>query len=329
MPQPARIVYFGTPTYAVPALRALTDAPGFEVVLVVTQPDRQGGRGHKLIAPAVKEAATELGLPVIQPPTLRDEDVREQLRAIRPDLFIVAAYGRIFSQAILDIPASGCLNLHASILPAYRGAAPIPAAILNGDTETGVTLMVMERGLDTGPIVDIRRTPIEPLDTTESLTARLADLGAELAVQSIPRYLDEDLKPVPQPTGATAVRQLMKADGLIDWSQPAATIERKVRAMWPWPRAHSQVGDLMVQIHKAEVRPGSGDAEPGSVHVHARVPEVTTGAGDSLVILRGQVAGSAAASGEDLVRGRVLKAGDRFSTPPIVVEPFIRPANAE
>lgn len=323
--QRARIVFFGTPAYAVPTLHRLAGTDRFEVALVVTQPDRAGGRGHRTIAPPVKEAALDLGLPLIQPPTLRDEDVRDQLRAIEADCFVVAAYGLIFSQAVLDIPRHGCVNLHASILPHYRGAAPIPAAILNGDSETGVTLMVMERGLDSGPTIDIARTPISDGDTTESLTARLAGIGADLAVATLPRFLAGEISPVPQPAGASAVRQLVKADGQIDWRQPAAVIERQVRAMWPWPRAFTTIGERVLQIHRAAVGPVIAGLHPGAVRIEGGEPMIATGYGGSIIVRTGQVAGGKPQSGADLVRGRVLAEGDVCTTADAGLPPLIRP----
>ena len=323
IPKPIRLVFFGTPDYAVPALRELAATSQFDVGLVVTQPDRSGGRKGR-IAPAVKLAAEEIGLPVIQPATLRDEDVRGQLQAIGADLFVVAAYGIIFSQAVLDIPLSGCVNLHASILPAYRGAAPIPAAILSGDTETGVTLMMMERGLDTGPILAAGRTSIEPSDTTESLTARLARIGAELAVQLLPDFVDGEIVPAPQPDGATAVRQLTKADGQIDWSRPAQEIERQVRAMWPWPRAWTMIGERQLQVHGATVVESDAEGSPGQVVVESGFPVVGCGIG-SLRIDQGQISGGKTVDGRNLVSGRSLRSGDSLALPAAGPLPLIRP----
>jgi len=319
-----RLAFFGTPPYAVPTLRKLATDARFDVRIVVTQPDRKAGRGHQLVAPAVKVAAQELGLPVMQPPTLRDEDARAQLRALEADLFVVAAYGLIFSRPILDMPDYGCLNLHASILPHYRGAAPIPAAILNGDAETGVTLMMMERGLDTGPIVAVAKTPIEPSDTTESLTSRLAEIGAQLAVDRIPDLVSGRIESYPQPAGATAVRPLMKADGQIDWRQPATWIERQVRAMWPWPRAWTLVGDRQLQIHSASVAPGNAAGQPGRVEITGGRLAVRCGDGNCLVIDQAQLAGSKPASGASLANGHVIASGDTLPSADPPETPFIR-----
>jgi methionyl-tRNA formyltransferase len=328
-PRRIKLAFFGTPAYAVPTLRALASDARFDVRMVVTQPDRQAGRGHQLVEPAVKVAAQELGLPIMQPPTLRDEDARAQLRSIEADLFVVAAYGLIFSRPILDMPDYGCLNLHASLLPHYRGAAPIPAAILNGDAETGVTLMMMERGLDTGPIVAVAKTPIEPTDTTESLTARLAGIGAQLAVDKIPELISGQIESYPQPAGATAVRPLTKADGQIDWRQPAERIERQVRAMWPWPRAWTLLGDRQLQLHSASVAPGNESGQPGRIEITGGRLAVRCGDGNCLVIDRAQLAGSKPASGASLANGRVIASGDTLPSadPPEV--PFVRPVNGD
>jgi methionyl-tRNA formyltransferase len=322
--QPTRIAFFGTPAYAVPTLRALAADPRFEVRAVITQPDRPAGRGHGLSVSAVKEAALEVGLPILQPVTLRDDDVRRELRDLNCDLFVVAAYGLIFGTPILQMPRSGCINLHASILPAYRGAAPIPAAILSGDSETGVTLMVMERGLDTGPIIATAVMPIRSAHTTETLTTDLADLGANLAMMALPRFVAGELEPIPQPPGATKVRQLTKADGQVDWTKPAVVIERHVRAMWPWPRAWSTTGATTLQIHAARGETESNPANYGEVVERHGELAVGTGAG-LLIIERGQVAGGKAMTGTELLRGRHIAVGSEFGEAPALDLPLIQP----
>jgi methionyl-tRNA formyltransferase len=261
----------------------------------------------------------------MQPPTLRDEDARAQLRALDADLFVVAAYGLIFSRPILDMPDYGCLNLHASILPHYRGAAPIPAAILNGDAESGVTLMMMERGLDTGPMVAVAKTPIEPADTTETLTARLAEIGAQLAVERIPDLISGRIESYPQPAGATAVRPLTKADGQMDWRQSANQLERQVRAMWPWPRAWTIRNDIPLQIQKASVAlPADESNEPGSVRIIGAKLAINCGDGQALVIEQGQLAGGKPMSGASLLNGRAITSGDVFLSADAQDPPFIR-----
>ena len=278
MSHPISIVYFGTPAYAEPALRRLAGDDRFDIRLVVTQPDRPAGRGHRLVAPAVKVVGEELALPVYQPATLRDEASRAPLVAADADVFVVAAYGLIFGRKTLAIPRRGCLNLHASILPAYRGAAPIPAAILRGDAETGVTLMEMEIGLDTGRIVDIARTPIHLDDTTATLTERLGRVGGGLVADALPSWFTGDLVSAAQPDGASSVRMLTKADGGIDWVRTAVEIKRHVRAMWPWPRAWTQVGDVVIQIHAASAAEAAG-LRPGEVGLADGLVVVGTGDG--------------------------------------------------
>jgi len=323
MPEPISIVYFGTPAYAEPALRKLASDSRFDVRLVVTQPDRPAGRGHRLVSPAVKAVADELRLPVYQPETLRDEASRAPLVATEADVFMVAAYGLIFGRNTLAIPRRGCVNLHASILPAYRGAAPIPAAILNGDAETGVTLMEMEAGLDTGPIVDIARTPIGAEDTTASLTERLGILGGDLAIGSLPSWFAGELSASPQPKGASAVRKLRKADGGIDWTQPVEAIERHVRAMWPWPRAWTLLDDTMIQIHRAAID-AAARLGVGEVGVEDRRVVVGTGSGN-LVLEAVQLAGGKPISAADAIGGGLIQPGAILASVAPVDEPLIRP----
>lgn len=294
-----KIVYFGTPEYAVPALEALAADARFDVVLVVTQPDRPAGRGHKLTPPPVKIAAERLGLPVYQPSSLRTKDAREPLAAAGADLFVVAAFGLIFGEKTLSIPRLGCVNLHASLLPSYRGASPISAAILSGDAETGVTLMVMERGLDSGPMIAKGVMPIGQDATTESLTRDLAKVGAELVSEQLHAFAVGELTPIPQPaSGVTLVRPMTKADGWIDWSQPVEQIARQVRAMWPWPRAWTDLDGVNLQIHAASVAEGASraDGPVGAVEVVDGKPVVICGAG-ALRLDRVQFPGKSAIDG--------------------------------
>lgn len=251
------MVFFGTPEFAVPALGALAADERVDLLLVVTQPDRPAGRKRQLQAPPVKVMAEQLGVPVLQPESLRTPAVRECLTRCEADFFVVAAYGRIFSRTTLAMPRLGCVNLHASLLPAYRGASPISAAILEGDERTGVSLMQMEAGLDTGPVLATIEEAIRSNDTTASLTHRLAERAAQLLQRSLMPLLAGDLVPVPQQSDATVTRPLVKDDGSIDWSAPAAVIERHVRAMWPWPRGwttiESNETSVTMQVHEAHV----------------------------------------------------------------------------
>lgn len=302
-----RAVFFGTPAFAVPALRALSRMVSVELSLVVTQPDRPAGRGQRVQPSPVKRAARELALPVYQPSSLRSASVRESLASIDPDVFIVAAYGQIFGPKLLALPSRGSVNLHASLLPAYRGASPVAAAILAGDAVTGISLMVMESGLDTGPVLATRVEPINADDTTESLTLRLADTAAEVLVANLEPYLRNELNPRPQGGGATMTRPLAKADGWLDWTRSAEELERHVRAMWSWPRAwtalRSGADRVTIQVHEARVVPGlaAADGPPGRLVVDSGEALVTCGR-DRLALTRVQIAGGRPQSGASIPR---------------------------
>lgn len=260
-----RIVFFGTPAFAVPSLRRLADHPAVEIPLVVTQPDRPAGRGRATQRSPVGIAADALGAPTYQPASLRDPASRAPLD-IGADLFVVAAFGLIFGPKTLALPRLGCLNLHASLLPRFRGASPIAAAILAGDAVTGVTLMRMEVGLDTGPMLASTPESLRDDDTTETLADRLAVLGADLLPALLPDAAACIALAAPQPgRGASLTRPLAKADGWLDWRRSAGELERHVRAMWPWPRAWTTVGDAPVQVHRASVVWESSGSPPGRV----------------------------------------------------------------
>jgi methionyl-tRNA formyltransferase len=237
---PERIVFMGTAPLAAAILRALHAHHPARIAAVVTQPDRPKGRDLRPQPSAVKLAAAEFGLPILQPGKARDPDFLRQLAELRPDLMVVAAYGQILPQAILDLPGHGCLNIHTSLLPKYRGAAPIQWAIANGDAETGVTLMRMDAGMDTGDILATARTPIRDEDNSATLHDRLAELGAQLLVQSLPGWCDGKLQPVPQDHAlATHARKITKEDGRLDWSLDARTLWNRMRAFTPWPGAYT------------------------------------------------------------------------------------------
>jgi methionyl-tRNA formyltransferase len=274
-----RVIFMGTPEFAVPSLRALVDA-GYHVVAVVTQPDRPVGRSRKAVAPGVKQAAQELGLPVMQPEKLRPPEVVASLRQLRPDLTVVAAYGEILRPNALEIPRYGNINVHASLLPKYRGAAPISAAILAGEPETGVTIMLMDVGMDSGPTLAQRATPISATATTPQLTARLAEIGASLLIETLPRYLSGALKPQPQDdAAATYTRPLQKDDGRIDWQQPAAQIARMVRAYYPWPSAFTTWQGKRLKLLATTLADDAAHREPGLVYRAGQQILVATGAG--------------------------------------------------
>ena len=260
-----RIVFAGTPEFAVPSLIAA--ASRNEVVAVYTQPDRPAGRGRALTPSPVKLEALKRGLPVLQPETLKAEVSRDALRALQPDVMVVVAYGLLLPQAILDIPRYGCWNVHASLLPRWRGAAPIQRAIEAGDTQTGACLMQMEKGLDTGPVLLAQRMDIGPDETAGQLHDRLAQLGAQTLADGL-GLLRAGMRPVPQPQsaeGATYARKLEKSEARLDWSQPADVLARKVRAFDPWPIAEGDVAGEVVRIHRAVALDGVHTATPGTV----------------------------------------------------------------
>lgn len=306
---PLRIVFMGTPDIACPTLQALAGAPDFSVVGVVAQPDKPKGRDLKLQPPPVKELAARLGLPVFQPERARHAAFLEQLRELRPDLLAVLAYGQILPQAVLDVPPHGCLNVHTSLLPRWRGAAPIQWAILEGDAETGVTIMRMDAGLDTGGIVATRRTPIAPEDNAQTLHDRLAVLGAELLTQTIPRYVAGELPPQPQPVdGVTYARKLTKEDGRLDWAQPARALHHRLRAFTPWPGAFTflpaQPRPLLLKVWRAETAAGSGP--PGRVLAADKLGIVVACGEGALRLLEVQREGSRRMTAAEFLAGHPL-----------------------
>jgi methionyl-tRNA formyltransferase len=275
----ARVVFMGTPKFAVPTLEMLIDA--HQVVGVVTQPDRPAGRGRRLRLSPVKRVALDHGLLLFQSHSLRTPEAVDRLAVWGPEVIVVAAFGQILRQDVLGLPPHGCLNVHASLLPRWRGAAPVPAAILAGDTIAGVTIMQMDAGLDTGPILSQREEPIRPDDTWVTLEKRLARLGAELLVETLPSYLSGELQPRPQPEeGVTYARQLCKQDGLLNWSLPAVDLDRRVRAVTPWPGAFTTWrGQRLKVLRVAPLPAWRGDAPPGTVVALADAVAVATGEG--------------------------------------------------
>lgn len=259
--QPLRIVFAGTPEFAVPTLSTLLEAEQ-RVCTVYTQPDRPAGRGRQLRPSPVKSRALEAGLPVRQPPTLRDPAAQDELAALHPDLMVVIAYGLILPKAVLEIPRLGCVNVHASLLPRWRGAAPIQRAILAGDAQTGITLMQMDEGLDTGPILGQTTCPIPPGTTAGELHDRLAELGAQTLMRHLPALAQGRITPRSQDERlATYAAKLDKAEAELRWNRPATELERQVLAFNPWPVAHTRTGDRILRIWRAKV-PGSETAAP-------------------------------------------------------------------
>ena len=286
----ARVIFMGTPQFAVPALRALDEH--HQVVGVVTQPDRRAGRGRKVVVSPVKQVALDRELPLFQPKTLGGPDVLARLAGWHPELIVVAAFGQLLPGPVLDLPSYGSINVHASLLPRYRGAAPISAAILDGEPVTGITIMRMDEGLDTGPILDQVECPIAPDDTTASLTAKLAELGAQLLVETLDGWLEGAIEARPQDDdAATYCDQLEKKDGLLDWSQPAAYLDRQVRACDPWPGAYTTWQGRRLKVLRARPHPGwKGEGRPGQVLVMGEDVGVGTGQG-ALELVEVQLAG--------------------------------------
>lgn len=312
---PLRIVFFGTAELACGSLEALTGRSEFQVVAVVTQPDKPRGRDLQLQPSAVKATAVKLGLPVLQPKKARAEEFIQQIRELSPDLNVVAAYGQILPQALLDSAKFGSINVHTSILPKYRGAAPIQTAILSGDSETGVTIMKMDAGLDTGPILKIRRTAIEDTDNAKTLHDRLAKIGAELLVETIPDFVGGRITPEPQPEGASYAKKIEKTDGLIQWDEPAVVIWRKLRAFTPWPGLYTYLPSgekrRMIKIGEAKVEESSGVA--GKVLAASREGIVVATGRGSLRILKVQPEGRKWMAVADFLAGHPLQAGQEFT----------------
>ena len=294
----------GTPEFAIPTLERLSI--NYAVVGVVTQPDRPSGRGRRVVVAPVKEFALAEGIPVFQPEKLRRVDAVEHIRAWAPDLIVVAAYGQILRPSVLDIPKFGVLNVHASLLPRWRGASPVQGAILAGDEVTGVTIMKMDPGLDTGPILAMREVPIDLDETAGQLEARLAEVGAHLLVEILPDYLSGRLVPQPQPEeGVTVKRRFPKSAAAIDWASPAETLARHVRAFSPVPGAFTSWNGTRMKVLQAKVVPNDAipAAIPGTIFLWEKFPAVVTGE-DALVLLQVQMAGKRPMNGDLFVRGR-------------------------
>jgi len=289
----------GSPDFSLSTLRALADA--YDVVGVVTQPDRASGRGRELRPPPVKLLAQELDISVMQPEKLRQPEAMEQLRAWNPDLIVVAAFGQILKKDVLYLPRFGCINVHASLLPRWRGAAPINAAILHGDEETGVTIMKMDVGLDTGPILTQRSIRLTQEDTAGSVFEKLSHLGADLLIETLPDYLSGKIQPVPQPEeGMTYAPMLKKEEGQLDFTNPVDELERRVRAFNPWPGAFMDFDGAFLKIHRAHV--AEAEAEAGQRLIYRDQPAV--GAGSGLLVLdEVQPAGKKSMSGKSFLAG--------------------------
>jgi methionyl-tRNA formyltransferase len=306
-----RLVFMGTPRFAVPPLQALAKA-GHNIAGVMTRIDKPAGRGRTIAQPAVKVTALEMGLNVFQPKHLRDPDTIESLRRLAPEVIVVAAYGQILPKEILRLPKYGCINIHASLLPLYRGAAPINWAIIHGDARTGNTIMQMEEGMDTGAILLQEAIPIDPKDTAGTLMEKLSALGAKLITAALPLIEAGKLTPAPQDSSrATLAPLLRKEDGLINWTLSAPEIHNQVRGLTPWPSAYTFLDATMLKILETETL--EGREEPGRIHEGMQGSlDVGTGSG-LLRIIRVQQAGKKPMDAADFLRGHHGIEGKKFT----------------
>jgi methionyl-tRNA formyltransferase len=308
-----RAIFFGTPEIAVPSLEALAEIA--EVTAVVCQPDRPAGRGLELKPPAVKARALELGLPVTQPTKVRTPDFAAWVASREADVALVIAYGRILPKAVLDAPRRGCMNLHASLLPKYRGAAPITWAVVDGETETGISLMQMDEGMDTGPVFAMHRVPIGPDTTAGELSLALGRAAAEVVRSELAKAVDGELVAKPQDErGATHARMLEKVDGRIDFSKSARRVHDHVRGMTPWPGAFTELGGKTFKVLETRVAEGAAGAPAGTIVVAAKGRvEIACGEG-RIALVRGQAEGKKALGAQELVAGRTLVEGARLGS---------------
>jgi methionyl-tRNA formyltransferase len=315
-----RVAFMGSPEFAVPCLRALAGA--HQVALVVTQPDKPAGRGGQVQPPAVKVAAEELGLPVIQPRSARTGELAAALAASGAELAVVVAYGKILPRAVLDAAPRGCINVHASLLPAYRGAAPVQWAVIHGERETGVAIMQLDEGMDTGPVLLERRVAIEPEETAGELLARLAPIGAAALLEAIDAIAAGTARAMPQDHArASHAPMLAKTDGAIAFARPSAEVAARIRGVDPWPGAYAELrratgGDgQVVKLFRARVTEATGGAAPGTV-VALDGAGAHVACGDGVVVVRElQVPGRKRMTAAQLATGRGLAVGDRFVTP--------------
>jgi methionyl-tRNA formyltransferase len=318
-----KIAFLGTSEFAVPALQALVDA-GHDVVAVYSRAPKPAGRGQQERKTPVHQLADSLGLPVRTPKTLKTEEEAAAFQALDTDAAVVVSYGHILTKPFLDAPVLGCINIHGSLLPRWRGAAPIHRAILAGDAETGVTTMRMDEGLDTGPMLLAERTPISAADTAESVHDRLAALGATLIVSTLDGLMRRTIDPTPQPEqGVTYAHKLGKEEGVLDWRRPAAELERKVRGFQPWPGTSFAFNGEQVKVLGAALALAGG--APGTVTI-ARdgFPVVACGVG-ALRLLKLQRPGKAAQAADAFLRGFALPAGTVLPSPTVVSLPQSRP----
>jgi len=296
----ARVIFLGSPAFALPSLQALVKT--FNVVGIVTQPDRPAGRGRELKSPPVKKIAKELGIPLIQSENIHKPSSLNQLSEWDAEILIVAAFGQILKKDVLELTEYGCINVHASLLPRWRGAAPINAAIYHGDEDTGITIMKMDEGLDTGMIISQQVIPILEADNAGTLSEKLADLGGEMLLDTLPRYISGEITPLPQDDSkATYAPMLKKEDGHLDFTQSAEQLSRKIRAYYPWPGTFMKWGEQNLKIHKAHFS-NQKSGEPGHTIKHGNLPAVFTADG-ILILDEVQPAGKKRMSGQIFLNG--------------------------
>jgi methionyl-tRNA formyltransferase len=309
-----RTIFFGSPEFAVPCLDALHEVS--DVVAVISQPDRPAGRGLAMRAPAVKQRALELGLDVSQPTKVRTAEFAAHLQSLEADVAVVVAYGRILPRAVLEAPRAGCLNVHASLLPRWRGAAPIQWSIVHGDEETGVTLMQMDEGMDTGPVLASASTRIEPDDDAATLSERLSKMGAALLREQLPRYVAGELEPRPQDDAAATMAPLLdKSDGRIQWNKPAQAVHNQIRGMNPWPGAHTVLGDRRIKVHRALATTLDPEgARPGEVIALDPEGILVACAEGTLEIQELQESGRKRVDARSFASGRGVAVGDCFTS---------------
>ncbi len=310
------LIFCGTPQFAVPTLEKLVEEK-FPIQLVITNPDEPRGRGHKVQPSAVKEAALKHGLPLFQPAKVKTDETREYLSQYHPDAMVIVAYGHIVPQWMIDLPPLGCINLHASILPKYRGAAPINWAIIRGEKETGVTTMKIDAGMDTGDMLMEWREPIRDDDTTETLGGRLSIVGADLMTETLRKLERGEIAPRPQNHDlATLAPRLKKEDGLIDWSLTAEEIERRVRGLIPWPGAYTSFRGKRLHVWRAEAVAAAGGPvlAPGTISTEGKRLAVACGEGTELLLHEVQMEGRKRLSARDFVNGARVESGETLGS---------------
>lgn len=306
-----RIIFFGTPSFAVPPLKALLQSEE-EVVAVVTQPDKRKGRDRLSSLPPVKELAVDKGIKVLQPARIKESVFIDELKSMNPEIIVVVAYGKILPSQILRLPQHGCINAHASLLPKYRGAAPVQWAIINGEKKTGITIMLMDEGLDTGDILLQEETEISDEDTAETLSKRLSNIGATLLIKTIKKIKDGSLKPIPQEGSPSYAPPLKKEDGRLNWARTARDIFNFVRGMYPWPSAYCYLNKERIKITRVKALEGSGIAG----RVEKADEEIIVGTGGGLIsIIELQPESKRLMTAKDFLQGRRLKVGIFFDEP--------------